>query len=57
MSKLIKIVVLISKVLIDSPFIHDAFVSINVLKAYNDMKEEIKNLTTYSSLSNILVYL
>ena len=46
MSKLIKIVVLISKVLTDSPFIHGAFVSINVLKEYNDMKEEIKNLTT-----------
>ena len=38
-SKLIKIVVLISKVLIDSPFSHDAFVLINVLKEYNDMKK------------------
>ena len=38
---------LISKALIDSVINHDEFVLIyNVLKDYNEMKEEIKNLKT-----------
>ena len=43
--RLNSIEVLISKTLIDSVISHDAFVLINnVLKQYNKMKEEIKNL-------------
>ena len=39
--------VLISKALIDSNISHDGFVVINnMLKEYDDMKEEIKNLNT-----------
>ena len=39
------IVVVISKALIDSYFSHDKFVSvINVLREYNEMKEEIKKI-------------
>ena len=50
-----RIEVLISKALIDSNISHDQFVLINnVLKEYDDMKEEIKNLI---SLSKFLVYL
>ena len=45
-SKLNSIEVLISKVLIDSVISHDEFVLINVLKEYNEMKEEVKNLKT-----------
>ena len=46
-SKSNRIVVLISKILIDSNISHDEFVSINnVLKEYDDMKEQIKNLKT-----------
>ena len=46
-SKLNKIEVLISKALVDSVINHDGFVIINsVLKEYNEMKEEIKNLKT-----------
>ena len=57
-SKLINIEVLISKTLIDSNIIHDEFVLINnLLKEYDKMKEEIKNLKAQSSLSKILVYL
>ena len=58
-SKLNTIEVLISKALIDSVVSHDEFILINnVLKEYNEMKEEIKNLKTYLvSLSKILVYL
>ena len=41
-SKLNKIEVLISKALIDSVISHDEFVLINVLKEYNEIKEEIK---------------
>ena len=48
-SKLNRIEVLISKSLIDSNISHDEFVSINnMLKEYEQMKEEIKNLTTFS---------
>ena len=44
-SKLHSIEVLISKTLIDLIISHDEFVLINnVLKAYNEMKQEIKNL-------------
>ena len=40
--------VLISKALIDSYISHDKFVSVNnVLREYNEMKEEIKNPETY----------
>ena len=43
--KINSIEVLISKVLIDLVISHDEFVLINnVLKEYNEMKEEIKNL-------------
>ena len=46
-SKLNRIEALISKSLIDSVVIHDEFVLINnVLKEYNEMKEEIKHLKT-----------
>ena len=46
-SKLNNIEVLVSKVLIDSNIIHDEFVVINnVLKEYNEMKEETKNIKT-----------
>ena len=46
-SELNSVEVLISKALIDSVFSHDEFVLINnVLKEYNEMKEEIKNLKT-----------
>ena len=46
-SKLLSVEVLISKVLIDSVINHNEFVLINnVLKEYNKMKEEIKNLKT-----------
>ena len=44
-SKSNRIEVLISKSLIDSNISHDEFVLINnVLKEYDDMKEEMKNL-------------
>ena len=46
-SKLNSIEILISKALIDSVISHDEFLLINnVLKKYNEMKEEIKNLKT-----------
>ena len=46
-SKLNRIEVLISKSLTDSDTSHDEFVFINnVLKEYEEMKEEIKNLKT-----------
>ena len=35
--------VLISKALIDSYINHDEFVSVNVSRKYNKIKEEIKN--------------
>ena len=44
-SKLHRIDVLISKVLINSNITHDEFVLINtMLKEYDEMKEEIKNV-------------
>ena len=55
-SKLNSIGVLISNALIDSIISHNEFVLINVLKEYDEMKKEIKNLDLIS-LSNILVYL
>ena len=46
-SKMNSIEALISKALIDSAISHDKFVLINnILKEYNEMKEEIKNLKT-----------
>ena len=46
-SKLNKIQILISKALIDSNITYDEFVLTNkVLKEYENMKEEIKNLLT-----------
>ena len=46
-SKLNRIEVLIAKALIDLNINHDEFALINnVLKKYNKMKEEIKNLKT-----------
>ena len=45
-SKLNSMEVLISKALIDSVISHEEFVLINVLKQYNEMKKEIKNLMT-----------
>ena len=45
--KLNTIEVIISKSLIDSYISHDEFVSVNnVLREYNEIKEEIKNLET-----------
>ena len=53
-SKLNSIEVFISKALTDSVISYDEFVLINnMLKEYNEMKEEIKILKTYSSLSKI----
>ena len=47
-SKLNSIKVLISKALTDSVISHDEFVLINnMIKEYNKMKEEIKNLETW----------
>ena len=43
-SKLNSIEVLISQALIDSDISHDEFVLNNMLKEYNSMIEEIKNL-------------
>ena len=44
-SKLNSIEILLSKALIDSVVSHDEFVLINnVIKEYDEMKEEIKNL-------------
>ena len=44
--------------LIDSFISHDILVLRNiVLKEYNEMNEEIKNLKTQSNQSKILVYL
>ena len=45
-SKLSSLEVLISKALIDSNISHDEFVLINVIREYDDMKEEIKNMKT-----------
>ena len=45
-SKLNSIGVLISNALIDSIISHNEFVLINVLKEYDEMKKEIKNLKT-----------
>ena len=42
-NKLNSIEVLISKVLIDSNISQDEIVLVNMLKEYDDMKEEIKN--------------
>ena len=56
-SKLNSIEVLVSKSLIDLVVSHDEFVLIsNVLKEYNELKEEIK-VKDLISLSKILVYL
>ena len=55
-AKLTGIEVLISKALIDSNISYDDFFIINnVLKEYDDMKEEIKNYLI--SLLNISAYL
>ena len=46
-SKLNSIEVLVTNVLIDSNIFHGEFILINnVLKEYDDMKEEIKNIKT-----------
>ena len=56
-SSLNDIEVLNSKVLIDSVISHDEIILINnVIKEYEEMKVEIKNLKTCSSSSKILVY-
>ena len=56
-SNLNSLEILISEALINSNINHDEFVLINnVLKKYDDVKEEIKNLDL-NSLSKILVYL
>ena len=50
-SKLNSIEVLLSKALINSAITLNEFILINnVLKEYNEMKEEIKNVNTSSSL-------
>ena len=57
-SKLNNIGALILKILIDSVISHDEFVLIsNILKEYNEMKEEIKNKTLNLVYSKILVWL
>ena len=43
-SKINSIKILIFKVFIDSVITHEKFVIINVLKEYNEIKEEIKKL-------------
>ena len=54
-SRLNKIEILFSEALIDSNFGHEEYFLINImLKEYNKVKEEIKNL---NSLSKILDYL
>ena len=45
-SKLSSLEVLISKAIIDSNISHDEFVLISLIKEYDEMKEEIKNLKT-----------
>ena len=56
-SKLNSIEVLLSKSLIDSVVSHDEFVLIsNVLKEYNELREEIK-VKDLISLSKVLVHL
>ena len=56
--KLNKIEVLISKTLINSNISCDEYaLIINVLKKYDDMKEEIKKFKDFSSLSKVLFYL
>ena len=56
-SKLNIMEVLISKTLINSNISHDKIILINnVLKEYDDMKEEIKRFKDLSSSSKILVY-
>ena len=50
--KLNTIEILISTALINSYISHDEFVSVNnVLREYNEMKEEIKNRETYMGYS------
>ena len=57
-SKLNSIEVLISKALIDANISYDEFDLINnVLKEYDDTKEEIKKFKDLNSSSKILVYL
>ena len=57
-SSLNNIEVLNYKVLIDSVISHDEIILINnVVKEYEEMKVEIKNLKTYSSSSKLLVIL
>ena len=56
--KLNSLEVLISKALIDSNISHEESVLINdVLKEYDNMKEEFENLKDLNSLLKILVYL
>ena len=57
-SRLNSIEVLISKALIDLNMSHDEFVLINnVLKEYDNMKEETKKFKDLNSFLKILVYL
>ena len=56
-SKLNSIEVLISKALISSTISYDEFVSLNVLKEYDDMIKKWKNLKDFNSSMKILVYL
>ena len=56
-SKLNSIEVLISKALIDSVISHDEFVLINnVLKEYNEMKDEIKSLKRFNRTSYLATH-
>ena len=49
---------LISKALIDLNISHDKFVLINnLLKEYDDMKEEIKNLKTYQFIEDFSLFI
>ena len=57
-SKLNKIEVLISKALFNSGISYDKFVLINnVVKEYKEMKEEIKNVRTESSLFKTCLFI
>ena len=57
-SKLNRIEVLISKAFINSNITHDKFVSANkVLKEYDSMVEEIKNLKTLGYIQNYVILL
>ena len=46
----------ISKTSIDSFISHSEFILVNVLREYDDTKEETNNLKDFNSSSKILIY-